>query len=153
MQDAGSATAAAVTQVPAAKSEIDNIKEGLDAIASNWLVSDVRCSGSTCTAEMSNENGNTAEIMVFVCSSTDSAKNRFDDTKSEYKGFNMEKPYIPKADDAFIWSEKNDSTGGVLSGNIVAIIDVSIPGGVTISGRESGIYDAEYVLKQVTAII
>lgn len=156
VQESGSGTAAATpaaTQAPAAKSEIEIIKDGLEGIAASWVVSEVKCSGSTCTADLSNENGNTAEIKVIIYSLTDTAGRKFEDEKNEYVGFTLKTPYIPRVDDAFVWTDKAISRGGVIKGNIVAIVDVTIPGGVTISGRETDIIEAEVLLKQVAALI
>jgi len=151
--ESGAAATQAATSAPAAKSEIETIREGLEGIAASWIISDVRCSGSTCTADLNNNNGNTAKIEVYICSSTDSARDRFDDVKDDYVGFSMETPYIPQADDSFIWTEKTTSKGGVIKANRVAIVEVSVPGGVSISGGESEIIEGEELLKQVAVVI
>ncbi|MBN1431296.1 MAG: hypothetical protein JW931_00825 [Methanomicrobiaceae archaeon] len=151
VQDAGAA--AAETQVSEAKNDLEVIEEQLSEIAGVWAVSEVRCSGNSCTADVSNENGNTAVIKVYVYSSTDSAQKKFDDEKNEYVGFTMITPNIPHADDTFAWKEKTESRGGAISANVVAIVDVTIPGGLSIAGRESGIVEAEDLLKQVAVVL
>ena len=151
VQDAGATEAA--TQSSAAKNDLQVIEEQLNEIAGEWAVSEVKCSGNSCTADVSNENGNTAIIKVYVYSSTDSAQKKFDEAKNEYVGFTMTTPGIPQADETFAWKEKTESRGGAISANVVAIVDVTIPGGLSIAGRESGIVEAEDLLKQVAVVL
>lgn len=153
VQETGAAATQAATSAPAAKSAIEVIKGRLEGIAVSWTISDVRCSGSTCTANLNNNKGNTAKVEVYTCSSTGSARERFDGVKDDYVGFSMETPPIPQADDAFIWTENTTSKGGVIKANVVAIVEVSVPGRVSISGGESDIVDGEEFLKQVAMVI
>lgn len=153
VQETGATATQAEAQAPAEMNEIETIREGLEGIAASWIISDVRCSGSTCTADLNNNNGNTAKIEVYICSSTGSALDRFDEVKDDYVGFGMETPDIPQADDAFIWTEKTTSKGGVIKANRVAFVEVSVPGGVSISGTESDIIEGGELLKQVAALI
>ena len=151
--DAASQIQQVVEDAGYSKNDLAEIQAQLEAIAGAWSVSDVSCNENSCTAEVSNENGNTAVINVYLFLSPSDAMEKFEEEKNAYSGFKMVTPSIPQADDAFVWVEKTESKGGAVKANVVAIVDVTVPGGVKIAGGASDITEAQELLQQVAAVL